>query len=178
METSVEQVRSLACRSIALMAAGDRSDFEAVIAPAAVSHEDAVEPPACRVGGPEASTPRHATALWLREAFDDLTHQVEHVVTEGDLVVIDTTMSGRQVGPFVLYDDAGKVKTVWASTGRSFAVRQTHWLRVVDDLVIEHWAVRDDLGQGFQLGWVPPSPLYLLRCALAKRRAVRASRSR
>ena len=56
-------------------------------------------------------------------------------------------------------------------TGKTFASTQTHWLRIADDKVIEHWANRDDLGMAVELGWVPPTPLYLLRSALAKRRA-------
>ncbi len=153
------------------MAHGDRSDFDQVIAPGAVNHESAIEPPACRVGGPEGF---HATALWLRAAFADLEHRVEHVVAEDDVVVVDSTMSGRHVGPFILHGRDGRIETVWAPTGKTFAVRQSHWLRLTDGLVTEHWAVRDDLGQGLQLGWLPPSPVYLLRCARAKRRAARA----
>jgi predicted ester cyclase len=172
MATTLDTARAVALRSIALMADGNRSDFDDVIAPGAVNHEGAVEPPVCRVGGPEGF---HATALWLRAAFADLEHRVEHVLAEDDLVVIDTTMSGRHVGPFVLHDAEGAIDTVWAPTGKTFAVRQSHWLRIADGLVSEHWAVRDDLGQGLQLGWVPPTPLYLVRCALAKRRANRAS---
>lgn len=172
MDTTLDEARSVALRSITIMADGSRPEFDEVISPGAVNHEAASEPPACRSGGPEGF---HATAMWLRTAFADLHHHVEHVVTEDALVVVDTTMSGRQVGPFTIHDGAGAVDTVWAPTGRTFAVRQSHWLRVEDGLVIEHWAVRDDLGLGRQLGWVPPSPLYLLRCARAKRRAVRAS---
>ena len=171
MLTSTETTRRVAVRSIACMGAGDRADFDEVVAVDAVNHEASIEPPSCRVPGPAGF---HATALWLRAAFADLEHRVEHVVTEGDLVVIDTTMSGRHVGPFVTYDAEGAVDTAWAPTGKSFAVRQSHWLRVAEGLVTEHWAVRDDLGQGSQLGWVPPSPAYLVRCALAKRRAARA----
>jgi predicted ester cyclase len=173
MVTTLDTSRSVALRSIALMAHGSRSDFDQVIAQDAVNHEASVEPPDCRAGGPSGF---HATALWLRTAFADLEHRVEHVVAEGDLVVVDTTMSGRHVAPFVVHDADGAVDTAWAPTGKTFAVRQTHWLRVADGLVTEHWAVRDDLGQGFQLGWVPPTPRYLLRCAAAKRRAVRAAR--
>ncbi len=33
-------------------------------------------------------------------------------MAEGDLVVVDTTMSGRHVGDFVLYDEAGDVEQV------------------------------------------------------------------
>ena len=40
-------------------------------------------------------------------------------------------------------------------------------------MVIEHWANRDDLGMAQQAGWVPPTPLFLLRMALAKRKARR-----
>lgn len=175
MDTTLDRARNAALRSIEIMADGDRPEFDEVVAPGAVNHEGATEPPACRVGGPQGF---HATALWLRAAFADLNHRVEHVVAQGPLVVVDTTMSGRHVRPFVLYDSEGAVETVWAPTGKTFAVRQSHWLRVADGLVIEHWAVRDDLGQGFQLGWVPPSPLYLLRCARAKRQAIRASSTR
>jgi hypothetical protein len=32
---------------------------------------------------------------------------------------------------------------------------------------------RDDLGMARQLGWIPPSPAYLIRMARAKRRAAR-----
>jgi predicted ester cyclase len=154
------------------MAAGEAADFAAVIAPHAVNREGKVEPPACRAGGPAGF---HASALWLRAAYADLAHEILQVVAQDDLVVVDTTMSGRHVGDFVLYDAAGRVERVWAPTGRSFAVRQTHWLRVADGLVTEHWAARDDLGQSVQLGWVPPTPAYLVRCALARRRARRAA---
>lgn len=176
--TTSEQARAVALRSIAIMADGEPSDFRAVIAPGAVNHEDVAEPAAARGGGPDAF---HATAVWLRTAFADLQHRVENVVVDGDLVVVDTTMSGRHVGPFAVYSPQGRLEQVWAPTGKTFAVRQSHWLRVESmegrAVVTEHWAVRDDLGQGRQLGWIPPSPLYLLRCARAKRRVARAGRS-
>jgi hypothetical protein len=100
------------------------------------------------------------------------------VLVEGDLAVVHCTMSGRHVRPFAEYDEDAEVKEVFPPTGKRFATTQTHWLRVADGRVIEHWANRDDLGTAFQLGWVPPSPLYLLRSALAKRRARRAHRLR
>ena len=58
-------------------------------------------------------------------------------------------------------------------TGRSFATTQSHWFRVADGTVIEHWANRDDIGTAQQLGWVPPSPRYLLRMSRARREARR-----
>ncbi len=42
--------------------------------------------------------------------------------------------------------------------GRTFAITQTHWFRMSDGKVAEHWANRDDLGMGQQLGWNPPTP--------------------
>ena len=50
-------------------------------------------------------------------------------------------------------------------------------IRVKDGLVIEHWANRDDLGTAGQLGWIPPTPGFLLRCHLATRRARRLART-
>jgi hypothetical protein len=79
-------------------------------------------------------------------------------------------MYGRHVRPFAAYDADGEVEEVFPPTGREFGTTQTHWLRFEDAQVIEHWANRDDLGTAKQLGWVPPTPLYLVRMALAKRR--------
>lgn len=115
--------------------------------------------------------------MWLRSAFTELRFDVEHVVVEGDLAVVHTIMKGRHVGPFVVYDEQGSIDQVFAPTGRSFAVEQSHWLRVEDGRVIEHWATRDDLGQAVQLGWVPPTPLSMVRNAWAKRAARRNAQS-
>jgi hypothetical protein len=48
-------------------------------------------------------------------------------------------------------------------------------VRIQDGKVIERWANRDDLGQAKQLGWLPPTPAYLIRMARARSRAKRAS---
>ena len=55
-------------------------------------------------------------------------------------------------------------------TGKAFAITQTHWFRTRDGVITEHWANRDDLAMARQAGWVPPSPGFLLRAAIAKRR--------
>jgi hypothetical protein len=79
----------------------------------------------------------------------------------------------RQTGPFVAYRPDAKVAAVFPPRGRTFTVTQTHWFRMKDGKVAEHWANRDDLGMGQQLGWNPPTPLYLARMLLASRRAHR-----
>ncbi|MFE1593425.1 ester cyclase [Nocardia sp. NPDC058705] len=164
-------IADLAVRSMQIMATGEPSDFEKLIHPEAVNREGATEPPACRGLGPDAF---YATALWLRQAFADLAWDVHTVVTEGDTVVAHTTMSGRQIGPFVAYDAEGAVAQAFPATGNRFAITQTHWIRVVDGMVVEHWANRDDLGMSVQLGWNPPTPRYLLRMRRATKQARRA----
>ncbi|GAB2593339.1 ester cyclase [Kribbella endophytica] len=170
--TVSSESRALAVRSILMMADGDRATFDQVVHPAAVNREDNVEPPAARTPGPEGFW---ATAAWLRSAFADLSYEVHEVVAEGNLVAIRTTMSGRHVAPFVVHAEDGSVDTVFPPTGRTFAITQSHWLRIEDGLVIEHWANRDDLGQAQQLAWVPPTPLYLFKMARAKSKARKAA---
>ena len=101
---------------------------------------------------------------------------MHEVVEQGDLVVVHSTMSGRQTGTMSCTAPDGRPAQAFPATGRPFATTQTHWLRIADGQVIEHWANRDDVGTGAQLGWTPPSPGYLLRMALATRRARRAAR--
>ena len=160
MARAYGEVGELAVRSMEIMAAGEFAEFEQVVHVRAVNREGVAEPMACRGLGPAAF---YATALWLRRAFADLAWEVHAVVTEGDTAVVHATMSGRQVGPFVSYDAEGAVAQAFPATGKTFAITQTHWLRVADGKVIEHWANRDDLGMSMQLGWNPPTPAYLLR---------------
>jgi predicted ester cyclase len=54
-------------------------------------------------------------------------------------------MHGRHVGEFL-----GR-----PPTGKEFATKQIHIWRLEDRKVIEHWSVRDDLGQALQLGLIP-----------------------
>jgi predicted ester cyclase len=169
----LEDERELALRSFALMEHGSLEDFEAVIHPKGFNREQKDEPPEARGRGPGAWYP---VALWLRSAFADLRWETHDVVSADDLVVVHCTMSGRHVRDFVAYDENAEVDEVFPPTGKRFATAQTHWLRIADGKLVEHWANRDDLGMAKQLGWVPPTPAYLLRMALAARRARRAHR--
>lgn len=159
-----------AVASIHAMGVGTELEFEALYTAAAVNREARNEPPDTRGTGPAAM---YATARWLRTAFSDLTWQVHDVAHDGDLVVVHATMSGRQTGPFVAYRPDAEIAAVFPPRGRTFAVTQTHWFRIDDGKIAEHWANRDDLGMGQQLGWNPPSPRYLIRMLLATRRARR-----
>ncbi|MBU3060126.1 ester cyclase [Nocardia sp. NEAU-G5] len=141
----------MAVRSLEIMGAGERADFDAVYHPRARNREARREPLACREPGPAGF---YATALWLRGAFSGIQHRVNTVVAEGDLVCLDTVMSGRQVGPFVVFTPEGEVAREFPSYGRTFEVVQTHWIRIENGLVVEHWAARDDLSRAQQLGWI------------------------
>lgn len=59
---------------------------------------------------------------------------IEKTVAQGDLVTIYCTHRGRHTGEFF----------GMAPTGRTFAYRQMHMVRVTGGKGIEHWAVRDD----------------------------------
>jgi predicted ester cyclase len=160
---------ALCAHSLDLMVTGSLEDFERVYHPQAVNREAAVEPPITRQPGPAGL---YATAQWLRAAFSGLRFEVHEAVEHDDLVVFHVTMSGRHSGDFVSYlPGTATVDTVMPPTEKAFAITQTHWFRTRDGLITEHWANRDDLAMARQAGWVPPSPAFLLRAALAKRRA-------
>lgn len=172
MTASLTGAKDVCVRGTHLMGEGELADFEQVVHPEARNHEDKDEPPASRGRGPAAF---YATALWLRDAFADLRWEIHHVVAEGDLVVLHATMSGRHMRTFVGYGPDGRPADAFPPTGRRFASTQTHWFRMRDGKVFEHWANRDDLGMAAQLGWSPPSPLYLMRMLVATCRARRAA---
>lgn len=152
------------------MADGTRGDFDEIVHPAASDRENVVQPPSSRVPGPAGF---YSTALWLRAAFTDLHYDIHHALAADGLVAVNSTMNGRHTGPFVLYNADGEIDVAFPPTGRTFAATQSHWFRVEDGKVLEHWANRDDMGQAKELGWIPPTPGYLLRMARAKSRAKR-----
>jgi predicted ester cyclase len=70
----------------------------------------------------------------LHEAFSDQRWEIEDVIAEHDKVVLRCTHSGVHTGEFFGLP----------ATGRRFAYRQMHIIRVADGKGVEHWAVRDD----------------------------------
>jgi predicted ester cyclase len=162
-------------RSIQIMVDGTRDDFDAVVHPDALNRESKDEPPESRGRGPAAF---YATALWLRQWSEDLSFDVHEIVVDGDLVVVHNTMSGHHTGAAVIYGADGRVAQAMPPTGKPFASTQSHWLRLRDGKVIEHWANRDDQGMAMQLGWLPPTPWFLLKALVATRRARRRERTR
>jgi predicted ester cyclase len=168
-----ETLVRVATDAIHLMADASESGhepFQHLIHPDATNHESVTEPPAARGTGPQAF---HATARWLQAAFSDLRFTVRNAAVDADVVVLRVSMAGRHSGDFVVYAPDATIERVFVPTGKTFDVTQTHWHRIRDGKVVEHWANRDDQGMATQAGWVPPSPLYLLRCGRATARARR-----
>jgi predicted ester cyclase len=81
---------------------------------------------------------------WVLSVFPDHRFHVEDVASDGETVALRGTMTGTH---------DGELEGI-APTGLRVAVEQSHWFRVADGKVVEHWAVRDDLGMLQQLGVV------------------------
>jgi predicted ester cyclase len=103
-----------------------------------------------------------STAQWLRAAFEGLHYEIHQTVAGDELVAVNSSMIGTHTAPIACY------------AGRPFTMSQSHWFRLREGRITEHWADRDDLGTARQLGWIPPPPAHLLRMARAKRRAKRS----
>jgi predicted ester cyclase len=171
--TNRDETVKVAEAAIRGVVSGTLADLVAVVHPDATNREANAEPPATRGHGPGAF---HATGEWLRDGFSDLVWTTECSIAEDDIVVTYGTMSGRHTGNFVVWTPDEKVERVFVPTGKTFTVRQAHFQKMKDGLVIEHWAVRDDQGMAMQAGWIPPTPAFLIRCALATKKARRATR--
>lgn len=118
-----------------------------IIAPRYVEHAKApfgsTEPG--EVDGPEHM---RGVAKWLIDQFPDIRMDVEAIVGEGDVVAVRVRSSGTNLG---------KIAGVMPPTGKTFDAGQTHWFRVVDGKLAEHWATRDDLTTMQQLGVLGPA---------------------
>ena len=118
----------------------DAGDFDAIgelVHPNFINHEAPPDNPQ----GPEGL---RETVEWLRGLWGPMRAEVQDWICEDDKVVARVLMHGRHVGEFLGREP----------TGKEFAAKQIHIWRVEHGKVIEHWSVRDDLGQAFQLGLI------------------------
>lgn len=99
------------------------------------------------------------TVEWLVSQFPDVHMTIEALVADGDIVVARVTAEGT---------NTGKLNGFLPPSGKRFRAQQSHWFRVQDGKLAEHWATRDDLASMLQLGVVTPPRLgALLRQARA-----------
>jgi predicted ester cyclase len=73
--------------------------------------------------------------------------RIEAIVAEGDLAAVRIFSEGTNLG---------SLNGVVPPTGKRFAARQSHWFRVADGQLAEHWATREDLVAMLQLGVIQP----------------------
>ena len=142
---TLERNKGQARRVTAAFNSGDTSDMDEIVAADFVEHARA---PFGREAPGAVDGPRHMreTVAWLLAQFPDLRMSIDAIVADDDLVAVLVTTTGTNLGP---------LNGVIAPTGRTFAGRQSHWYRVRDGRLVEHWATRDDLGAMLQLGVVP-----------------------
>jgi hypothetical protein len=113
-QTDIETAHELVIRDFRLMESWDDAEASAIIAPTMVNDEAMAEPPAARAPGVAGA---RVTYDWLHAAYEDLHWTIHKLVAEGDWVVAHTTMSGRQVAPFVTYTPDGDVGRVFRPPG-------------------------------------------------------------
>jgi len=125
---TIEENKKVARRVLEeIFPANDEEALAEVISEQCVNHE-----------APEGTPPglRAITMFMhlLDQAFSDQRWQIEDVVAEGDKVVLRCTHSGVHTGAYFGVP----------ATGRTFAYKQMHIIRVAEGKGVEHWAVRDD----------------------------------
>jgi predicted ester cyclase len=92
---------------------------------------------------------KHIVGVW-RAAFPDLRFVVDLMAAEGDLVMCEVTCLGTHMGNFQLIPPLQGPSL--PPNGKTFKVKHIHRFRLRDGKVVEHFAVRDDLGMFQQLG--------------------------
>jgi predicted ester cyclase len=117
---------------------GNLAIADELIAPDFLNHE---APPGSN-RGPESM---RRLITMLHTAFPDVHYTIEEMLAEGDMVSCRMIMNGTHQGSFMGI----------APTGRSVRQAQMHLVRFRNGKVIEHWAVRDDLGMMRQLDVIP-----------------------
>jgi steroid delta-isomerase-like uncharacterized protein len=79
------------------------------------------------------------------KGFPDMKMTVDHVVAEGDLVMIHLTTTGTNKGEMMGLPATNKV----------IKVQEMHLARVVNGKFVEHWGVEDQMTMLQQLGIMP-----------------------
>ncbi|NQX27735.1 ester cyclase [Microbacteriaceae bacterium VKM Ac-2854] len=139
----LDQVKTAARRVLEeIFPADDEAALIAAVTEDFVNHD---APPGTPPGPAGLITSMHA----LARAFTEQQWTVHQVIAEGDTAVVFCTHSGRHTGPFFGLP----------ASGRRFAYRQMHLIRLVGGKGAEHWAVRDDASLMRQLTGAGSLPL-------------------
>lgn len=95
-----------------------------------------------QVKGPEGVLQLHDALL---PAFPDMTLPLEDFVAEGEKVLVRLRVLGTHLGPF------GDM----AASGRKIDIGVLDLFQIRDGVLVEHWALLDNLGMLKQLGALP-----------------------
>jgi predicted ester cyclase len=126
--------------------AGNVAVFDETVAHDYIEH--AIEPfGSSEPGSVEGPAAMREVVRWLREQFPDLHMEIELLAADGDVVAALVQSEGTNLGP---------LNGVMPPTGKRFSARQSHWFRVSDGKLVEHWATREDLPAMMQLGVIGP----------------------
>lgn len=119
--------------------AGDTEWMKRHIAPGFVRHDPGLP---FEVRGPDGVAKLHDA---LMPAFPDMQLPLEDFVAEGEKVLVRLTIRATHTGPF------GDL----AATGKRIEVPVLDLFQIRDGVLIEHWALLDNLGMMKQLGALP-----------------------
>lgn len=122
--------------------AHDLAAFEQLVAPDFVEHTPR----------PGQASGREGFAELIRgllAGFPDARWEIEHLIGEGDTVVMRLVFTGTHRGRFMGHPP----------TGRPVRMSGVHIARVVDGMMVEHWRHVDELELLDQLGLVDRSAL-------------------
>ena len=119
--------------------AGDTAWIERHIAPDFVRHDPGLP---FEVRGPAGVKQLHDA---LMPAFPDMKLPLEDFVAEGEKVLVRLRVQGTHTGAF------GDM----APTGRKIDIGLLDLFQIRDGVLIEHWALLDNLGMLKQLGALP-----------------------
>lgn len=137
---STEQNKALASRMVEeTINQRNLSLIDEFLSPDFVEHEEL--PP----GIPPGREAPKVLFSMLLNAFPDFKATIEHLIAEGDKVVIHMTWTGTQQGEFMGIPP----------TGKRISISVLDIIRIADGKYVEHWGVMDRAAMLQQLGVMP-----------------------
>lgn len=118
---------------------GNINAIDELLIPDFVEHEEL--PP----GIPPGREAPKVLFTMLRSAFPDLKATIEHLIAEGDEVVLHMTWTGTHKGEFMGIPP----------TGKRISINVIDILGIAEGKFVEHWGVMDSMALMQQLGVVP-----------------------
>jgi predicted ester cyclase len=122
---------------------GDITRVSEFISPHYFNHESQIDPARGQLRGPEEFID---TVRNLRSAFADLYYQEQEIIATRDKVVSIVKVTGKHTGNFFIIPPSGN----------RINYEAVHIHSIVDDKIVEHKAIRDDLSLMVQLGVAGP----------------------